>query len=409
MRNLTRRVGEVTIATNLDSKKLKDGKYTVRIRAQFQGASRYYSTHMRMSPAEYEKFCKMPQEENDVVRQFNQFFDAALLLVKEENFSFSRLLVQVSRSKANSLQEQIQFKIEQLEKEKKHNTAIMYNDLLRSVNGYLKNKKIPIGRVTQDTCIDFMNYLEKERKNNTTTISIRMRTLSAIMQDAVSCCLVKRNPVKNVSIPKAKKRNLAIKHETLYKLLTATRDEIGDENYKWLNYWRAQYYGNGMNVTDLLTLKYSNFVDGELVFVRKKTFQSSGMTVHVPYTPELNDAFNQIAGGKDYILPDLDGIEPGSRKETLKIKEVAKKINTHIAAIYEILEVRDKKTITYTARHTFVTRLQQCGIPIEYISNAVGHTNIRTTQNYFDGYTPEQRKKAARLLNIAEKLHLKED
>ena len=404
MRNLIRRVGEVTIATNLDSKKLKDGLYAVRIRAQYQGSSRYYSTHMRMSVAEYEKYCKYPQEEHDVTRQFNQFFDAAQLLVKAECFSFARLLVQVSRSKANSLQEQIQYKINELEREGKYNTAIMYNDLLTAVNGFLKGKKLPIGKVTQDTCLEFMRYLERERKNNSTTISIRMRTLSAVINDAIKCNILKKNPVKEVRIPRTQRRNLGIKIETLYKLLTASRDEIGDENYKWLNYWRAQYYGNGMNVTDLLKLKRSNFVNGEIVFVRNKTFSSSGMTVHVPYTPELNDALNQIAGGKDYILPDLDGIEPGSKKEIYKIKEVAKKIIEHISAIYEIFGIKDKKTITYTARHTFVTRLQQCGIPIEYISNAVGHTNIRTTQSYFDGYTPEQRRRTARLLNIVENL-----
>lgn len=408
MKNVMRRVGEVTIATNLDRQILKDGLQTVRLRVQYQGSSRYYTTHMRMSPSEYEKYCKNPPEEHDVTRQFNLFFNAAMHLIQEEDFSFARLLVQVSRSKANSLQGQIQLKIEQLHKENSHNTAIIYNDLLTAINGFLKGKEIPIGRVNQDTCLMFMEYLAKERKNGSTTISIRMRNLSAIMEDAIKYKLIKKNPVKSVKIPRSNKRNLNIHNHTLYKLLTATREEVGDENYKWLNYWRAQYYGNGMNVTDLLRMKRSNFINGELVFVRKKTFHSSGMTVHVPYTPELNDAFNQIAGGHDYILPDLDGIEPGSKAEVLKIKDVAKKINQHIRSIYEILEIRDKKTITYTARHTFATQLIRNGVPIEYISNAMGHTNIRTTQDYFDGYTPEQRKITARYLNIAERLINKE-
>lgn len=192
MRNLKRRVGEVTIATNLDSHKLKDGRHTVRIRAQYLGASRYYSTHVSMTPGEYEKYCKNPTEECDITRQFNQFFEAALLLVKEECFSFSRLLVQVSRSKANSIQEQIQFKIDSLRKDSKYSTAIMYNDLLTAVNGFLKGKKMPIGRITQDTCLDFIKYLETERKNNPTTINIRLRNLSAIMQDAIRCHLLKK-------------------------------------------------------------------------------------------------------------------------------------------------------------------------------------------------------------------------
>lgn len=404
MRNIMRRVGEVTIATNLDNHTLKDGLRMVRIRAQYQGSSRYYTTHMRMTQQEYEKYCRNPSEEHEVTRQFNQFFEAALLLVKEESFSFSNLLVQVTRSKAHSIQEQIRLKIDELEQERKYNTAIIYNDLLTAVNGFLKDKKIPISRFTHDMCLDFMKYLSEERKNGQTTVSIRMRNLSAIMETAVNTRLIKKNPVKGIKIPKPLRRNLDIRGETLYKLLTATREQVGDENYKWLNYWRVQYYGNGMNVTDMLHLKRSNLINGELVFIRQKTFQSSGVTVHVPFTPELNDAFNQIAGGIHYILPDLDGVKPGSKEENRRIKEVAKKINTHIVAVYELLEIRDRRTITYTARHTFATRLMRCGVPIEYISNALGHTNIRTTQDYFDGYTPEQRKRTAQYLNIAERL-----
>ena len=401
MRSLMMRVGEVTIATNLDSHKLKDGKYTVRIRAQFQGSSRYYSTHMRMSPAEYDSFCRNPNEECDVYRQFHQFFDAAILLVKEESFSFSRLLVQVSRSKANSLQEQILLKIKNLKAAGKHSTAIIYNDLLTAVNAFLKDKSLPIARVTQDTCVDFMKYLEKERLNNPTTISIRMRNLSSILQEAHQYGLIKKNPMKGVKAPRSRRRNLNIKEDTLYKLLTATKLEIGPENYKWLNYWRAHYYGNGMNVTDLLRMRHSNLIDGELVFVRRKTFQSSGAVVHVPFTPQLNDAFNQIADGNgDLILPDLVGIEPHSEEERRKIQEVAKKINKHLAAIYEIYGIKDNPAITYTARHTFMTRLMRNGVPIEYISNAMGHTSIRTTQDYFDGYTSEQRKRTASFLNV---------
>lgn len=400
MRNIMKRVGEVTIATNLNPAVLKDGKRMVRIRAQFQGASRYYTTHMSMTQEEYIAYCKKPSEEHDVTRQFNRFFDAAIFLVKEENFTFANLLIQTSRSKANSLQEQIQFKINALKEDKKWSTAIMYNDLLTAVNGYLKDKKIPIGKVTQDFCISFMNYLQNVRKNGPTTISIRMRGLSCIMQEAIQHNLVKKNPVKSVKIPQYRRRNLDIKLDTLTKLLTATRQQVGKENFKWLNYWRAQYYANGINVTDLLRLKRSNFIDGEIVFIRKKTFHTSCITVHVPFTKELNDALNEICGGKTYILPDLDGVEPDSQKENYIIKETAKKINEHMAEIYDILEIKDKKTVTYTARHTFATRLLRCGVPIEFVSNAMGHTNIRTTQNYFDGYTPEQRIQTAKLLRV---------
>ena len=219
---------------------------------------------------------------------------------------------------------------------------------------------------------------------------MKAKNLSAVLQRAVKLHMIPHNPMNGVKRPQIKRRNLYISDQSLSRLLHATEEEIGPENLHYLQYWRASYYGNGMNVKDLLLLKRSQIHGAEIIFSRKKTQETSDRLIHVPITPQFNEALTAISGGKEYIIPEMDGYIPGSFEEYRKIRQVIKNINNHLRNITEILRIPEKIT-TGNARHLFGTRLSQAGIPIAYISDAMGHSRITTTQRYLDGYTFEQR------------------
>ena len=46
----------------------------------------------------------------------------------------------------------------------------------------------------------------------------------------------------------------------------------------------------------------------------------------------------------------------------------------------------DKGVTTYFARHSFATVLRNSGVSTEFISEALGHSDIKTTQNYLAGF-----------------------
>ena len=59
----------------------------------------------------------------------------------------------------------------------------------------------------------------------------------------------------------------------------------------------------------------------------------------------------------------------------------------------------EKKVTTYVARHTLSTVLKRSGVSTEFIQEALGHTDIRTTENYLDSFEKEIKKEyTARLL-----------
>jgi len=52
----------------------------------------------------------------------------------------------------------------------------------------------------------------------------------------------------------------------------------------------------------------------------------------------------------------------------------------------------DKKATTYVARHTFSTIMNRSGVSTEYIQEALGHMDIRTTESYLGSFAKEIKK-----------------
>ena len=59
------------------------------------------------------------------------------------------------------------------------------------------------------------------------------------------------------------------------------------------------------------------------------------------------------------------------------MKSLAKKLDIH------------RDVTTYFARHSFATILKRSGASTEFISDALGHSNLSTTKNYLAGFEDE--------------------
>jgi len=56
---------------------------------------------------------------------------------------------------------------------------------------------------------------------------------------------------------------------------------------------------------------------------------------------------------------------------------------------------------TYTARHSYSTILKHSGVSIEQISESLGHSDLRTTENYLDSFHLDSKKEVVKkLLNF---------
>ncbi|MCD4737485.1 MAG: tyrosine-type recombinase/integrase [Bacteroidales bacterium] len=80
-----------------------------------------------------------------------------------------------------------------------------------------------------------------------------------------------------------------------------------------------------------------------------------------------------------------------------RIRQRVKDINKYVDRIAKGVGITKKVTM-YTARHSFSTILKRSGASIEYISESLGHSNIKTTENYLDSFEDEVKREYANRL-----------
>jgi integrase len=162
------------------------------------------------------------------------------------------------------------------------------------------------------------------------------------------------------------------------------------------------YLCNGINVKDMCLLKFENIKGDILGFERAKTARTKRNVeaIRVTITDDVRKIIKLIGNPskdrKSYIFPILkDGLTP--ERERQLIQQITQIINRHMKIIANDLGITRDVT-TYAARHSFATILQRSGVSVEFISEALGHSNVKTTQNYLGGFEDDRKKEVAKLL-----------
>lgn len=181
------------------------------------------------------------------------------------------------------------------------------------------------------------------------------------------------------------------------------------------DFWLFSYFGNGMNAKDIVFLKYKNIHDDYLIFERSKTersMRSDPKPISVFISDDMKAIMerwgNKEKSSNNYIFPILEpGITPLRQYELVQL--FVSFINDWMKRILKTLGI-NKKATTYVARHTFSTVLKRSGASTEYIQEALGHTDVKTTENYLDSFGKEIKKEhAGRLTSFKDEIMMGEE
>lgn len=143
---------------------------------------------------------------------------------------------------------------------------------------------------------------------------------------------------------------------------------------------------HGLSFVDLAHLRKSDLRDGRIVIRRHKT----GMPLSIEVAPEAMKLLCRYAHpdpASPFLLDILDGHLAGIgaykdyqhilRLFNLRLSQLSRRQGVH------------RRVSSYCARHTWAAVAKSCGIPVEVISEGLGHASISTTQGYlkqFEGH-----------------------
>lgn len=398
----------VVVSVLLDTRTVnKEGTYPVKIKVYFQGKPKYYPTGICMSTKEeleevLESKSKKNIEIKDIIgKELSRILKNVDILVERGTFSFSNLNNMLGKNIGGTLNEMISAKIKELENEEKFGTSAFYKGTLSLLKRYMKHD-VPINEVT----VEWLNGLEKFilKTANQTTVAMNMRNIRATMNIAKQVGVIRESDYPfgrgKYQIKEGSGKKKALNKKQLKAIAEYRDGSMTTEFYRDL--WLFIYFCNGLNVADLISLKFSDIQNGEISFIRKKTKDRTRdvKRIYAAITPEMYSIINKWGNDPKksvYIFPFL---KPGDSawEHEKKKKNLTKLINKRMKMIGEKLNLG--KITTYVARHTYATVLRNEGVPISIISPMLGHSIVTTTEIYLADLESEYRAKNASLLSF---------
>ena len=399
----------VSVILTLDTRReKKDGNYPVKVQVIQKGKQRYYSTGKTLSVEEWAMLAEsknrtLSEIRRDLENSFSYIKKIVEPLVNEHEFTFGALNLRLGKGfgSNNTLETAFHAKIESLLNENRIGSYNYYKDSLKVIEDFA-GKNVPLEYVTVTWLKKFEKHLLSTGKNYT-TVGMRCRALRAIMNDAMSAGIIKEKQYPfgrgKYEIPTGKGRKQALTLQQIKMLVTYSDGSEAIEHYRDL--WFFSYLCNGINFSDLITLKYSNIRNGEICFIRSKTIITSRVKKEIcaVITPEMQAIMdrwgNPDKSPDSYIFGFLNGDETPLQIKN-RVRDVISNCNRRLRKIGKAIGIEGLST--YTARHSYATVLKRSGANIAYISESLGHNDLKTTENYLASFEKEERIKNAGFL-----------
>lgn len=289
--------------------------------------------------------------------------------------------------------------IECLNKEGRYSTAHVYKNALLSFTTFCGTLNVSFRQVTRERLRSYGQYLyECGLKPN--TVSTYMRMLRSIYNRGVESGSAPyvhrlfREVYTGVDIRQKKALPVAELHRLLYE----------DPKSERLRHTQAiaalMFQFCGMSFADLAHLEKSSLDRNVLRYNRIKT--KTPMSVEVLDTAKemINQLRNNhvaLSGCPDYLFDILSGDKKRKDERTYREYQSAlRKFNNCLKDLARALHLNSPVS-SYTLRHSWATTAKYRGVPIEMISESLGHKSIKTTQIYLKGFNLQERTEVNRM------------
>ena len=283
--------------------------------------------------------------------------------------------------------------IEQYKANEKCGNRLIYKSSYNSINVFTNgNLEIPFSAID----VAWLNKYEKwlrSKGNKETTMSLMFRTLRSAYNKAIEskCARKSDYPFNDYRISKfdVSTEKRAIAKADVLKFSTDVHS-IGKQQYVQLSkdIFIFSYLCGGINFTDIANLTKDNIIEGKrLHYIRQKT----GKLIKLGLSEEALKIIKRYAvESKGYLFPILNAqLHKTPLQKQNRIHKMLGKVNKNLKLLAAQLGVEANLT-TYEARHSFASVLKKSGVNIALISEALGHSDLTTTQIYLDSFDNEQ-------------------
>jgi integrase/recombinase XerD len=399
----------------------KNGKYPIKIRVIWQRKFYFYQTGVDLTEDEFKDY----HSRKDLRKQFDDiiyYLNKADKIVKDlgRNFSWKEFDALYYNRKSTAIQinnhsqsinivTHLEDYAKKLFGEGSIKTSKGYTTTANHLKEYLKKEGDCL--LFSDITPEFLNLLEKhflssKMKLSYSSIGVYMRNIRTVFNQAISEKIISTELYpfgKGKYVPpSSKKAKKALSLEVIEKIYNYEPDNPKEAWAKDL--WLFAYFANGLNVKDIAFLRYENIKAGVLSFIRAKTEHSSKdniKTIEVIITEDIQRIINKWGRKpprpKSFIFDILHPNDLSDVQIYRDVNQAVRTINKYMKRIANDLKLERVPTTNF-ARHSFSTVLKRAGVPIEMISEQLGHSSIKTTEIYLGSFESDQKREITKYL-----------
>jgi len=272
----------------------------------------------------------------------------------------------------------------QLREEKRYSSAKSYQDALNSFIKYSGTENISYSDINKANLHRYEAYLlENDCMRN--TVSTYIRRLRCIYNKAVENGEAAFIPslFKGVFTGVESQRKKSLPLGDLNRMMTVPVK--GEKLRKTQLTLCLMFQYGGMSFVDFAHLNRGNIKNGILDYNRQKTGTSMRLEVLDTAEAMYKELAGERGGDSGYLFPFLSGTKNG-HEAYLEYNAALSRFNRNLRMLKEVAVIASDVT-SYTIRHSFAMALKEQNVPIEMISELLGHKSIKTTQIYLRSFS----------------------
>ena len=409
------------------SKTLADGSHPFVVRIHKEGTRKHITTGLSLhpqfwNPKKHEIRQNYPTEKRKALEKAlviwkDRFTDAAEeLAVNDTRHDASSIVYKVVDERNDlrrfQLLEYFDELISQFEKTGNVGNRRVYRDVKNSLQHFIgEEKDISFDGVTVKFCNQYETKMRSEGGADS-SLSVRFRTLRAVINKAIANGYSKptsypfaRNTAENnkFQIGKfdTKTTKRAISKLDIRKI-EAYQPPQDDGKYAGLRNTQERlqlakdlflfsYYCGGINFVDMANLRWSNIgkdLDDKprLSYIRQKTSGKFSIRLMTQTLAILDRYRPDEVRSTSYIFPILNtALHTTPTQRQNRCGKIMGQVNVDLKTIGTSVGIETTLT-SYVARHSFAMALKRSGVATGIISEAMGHSDERTTQIYLSEF-----------------------
>ena len=274
------------------------------------------------------------------------------------------------------MEKQVKLFLDFLKDDKKlsDNTLQSYRRDIEQYEKYVSDNKINYLKVTEETILEYMEYLREENKKES-TISRSLASIRSFYQYLIRVKKIKKDPTMTIESPKINKRTPNILTSKEVELLLDQPKDVdlkGTRDKAMLEF----AYATGMRVTEMISLDIDDVKLDEGYVVCRGRSKSRNIPLGSMSLKALKE---YIDDARPYLIRD-------ESEEALFVNVNGTRLTRQgfwkIVKYYKEQAHIEKDITPHVLRHSFATHLLQNGADLKAIQTMLGHSDISTTQVY---------------------------